>query len=143
MYACKECGTGNPLDSSFCKKCGTALPEQDLAEARGKMDEVLEEGNNLFTEGRTDEAMLIAEAAVAANPSSHMAYSLKGLCHERLGQIAEALECYETAVSLHPDSALDKVKVAALRNRLAAHVVDAPVPDRRRALSGFAHSLTR
>src|SRR5579871_1845252 len=133
MYACKQCGTGNPLDSSFCKKCGTALPADDLAQERIKLAEMLDEGNNLFTEGRTDEAMLIAEAAVASNPSSHMAYSLKGLCHERLGQIADALECYETAVGLNADSSLDKVKVAALRNRLAQRVVETPEPNRRSA----------
>ena len=133
MYACKQCGTGNPLDSSFCKKCGTALPADELSEARARLAEMLDEGNNLFTEGRTDEAMLIAEAAVNANPSSHLAYSLKGLCHERLGQIAEALECYETAVGLNTDSSLDKVKVAALRNRLAQRVTEAPEPNRRSA----------
>lgn len=133
MYACKQCGTGNPLDSSFCKKCGTALPADELSVARDKLAEMLDEGNNLFTEGRTDEAMLIAEAAVTANPSSHLAYSLKGLCHERLGQIGDALECYETAVGLNADSSLDKVKVAALRNRLAQRVTDAPEPNRRSA----------
>ena len=133
MYACKQCGTGNPLDSSFCKKCGTALPADELSVARDKLGEMLDEGNNLFTEGRTDEAMLIAEAAVTANPSSHLAYSLKGLCHERLGQIGDALECYETAVGLNADSSLDKVKVAALRNRLAQRVTDTPEPNRRSA----------
>ncbi|MHB8636640.1 MAG: tetratricopeptide repeat protein [Fimbriimonadaceae bacterium] len=133
MYACKQCGTGNPLDSSFCKKCGAALPADELAEARTKLGEMLDEGNNLFTEGRTEEAMLIAEAAVAANPSSHLAYSLKGLCHERLGHVSEALECYETAVGLNADSSLDKVKVAALRNRLAQRVAEAPEPNRRNA----------
>jgi len=133
MYACKQCGTGNPLDSSFCKKCGIALPADELSEARDRLAEMLDEGNNLFTEGRTDEAMLIAEAAVIANPSSHLAYSLKGLCHERLGQIGDALECYETAVGLNADSSLDKVKVAALRNRLAQRVTEAPEPNRRNA----------
>lgn len=134
MYACKQCGTGNPLDSSFCKKCGTPLPADELTEARQKLSEMLDEGNSLFTEGRTDEAMLIAEAAVTANPSSHLAYSLKGLCHERLGNIGDALECYETAVGLNADSSLDKVKVAALRNRLAQRASEPAEPSRRNAM---------
>lgn len=133
MYACKQCGTGNPLDSSFCKKCGSPLPAEDMAEARRKLSEMLDEGNNLFTEGRTEEAMLIAESAITANPSSHLAYSLKGLCHERLGQIAEALECYEMAVNLDAESSLDKVKVAALRNRLAQRAAEPTEPNRRSA----------
>jgi tetratricopeptide (TPR) repeat protein len=133
MYACKQCGTGNSLDSSFCKKCGAVLPTDEIKDARTALASLLEEGNALFTEGRTDEAILIAEMAVQSDPSSHVALSLKGLCHDRLGQIAEALECYEAAVALNPDSTLDKIKVAALRNKLAQHVTAAPEPNRRGA----------
>jgi len=120
MVSCKVCGCENPLDSKFCKQCGIALSESEIAAAKEKLATIIEDGNLLFTEGRTDEAMMLADEAVQTDPSNAPAISLKGLCFEKLGQVAEAIECYETAVSLNPDNALDRVKLNALRNRLGA-----------------------
>ena len=120
MFPCKKCATPNSLDSTFCKHCGEPLPEAEVTEAKAKLDALVAEGDSLFAQGRTQEAMLIAEQAVAANPSSARALSLKGMCHERLGQVAEALDCFERVVEEHPDSALDKLKVNSLRNLLVA-----------------------
>lgn len=133
MFTCTECGTPNPLDSQFCKKCGHSLPADGLAEARVQLDEFVDQGNSFFTEGRTEEAMMVAEAAIEANPAHAMAYSLKGMCCERRGELADALENYEKAIALNPDSAIDKIKVSALRNRLATQIAEESVPDKRRA----------
>lgn len=118
MLPCSKCSAPNSLDSQFCKACGAPLSEDSLAEARIKLDEMIDQGNTLFTEGRTEEAIMIADAAIESNPSYAMAYSLKGLCFERQERLADALECYEKAFALNPDSTLDKIKVAALRHRL-------------------------
>ncbi len=133
MFTCTECGTPNPLDSQFCKNCGHSLPADGLAEARIKLDEFVDQGNAFFTEGKTEEAMMVAEAAIESNPSHAIAYSLKGMCCERKGNLADALECYEKAISLNPDSAIDRIKVAGLRNRLATQIAEESVPDRKRA----------
>jgi len=114
MVSCKHCSTPNSLDSTFCKRCGTALPDEDVQAAQEKLTALIAEGNTAFNEGRTDEAMAVAESACLSNPSSVPALSLKALCHERRGELAEALECADQIVDLNPDSELDKIK----RNQL-------------------------
>lgn len=133
MIGCKHCQTLNSLDSVFCRKCGTSLPDAELQEAKEKLDLLIAEGTHSFNEGRIDEAFAIAESAAVSNPVSVNALALKGMCHERRGEIAEALEAYEQVVQLNPDSALDKIKLNQLRNLLVARTQPTPVPDRRLA----------
>jgi tetratricopeptide (TPR) repeat protein len=139
MVTCNQCDTANSLDSKFCKNCGVIVPEHDLTEAQVKLDELISEGMHAFNEGRTEDASAIAEVAVDTNPSSVAALSLRGMCFERSGHLAEALECFEKIVVLNPDSALDKIKVNQLRNQMAhkAAVPEAKV-DRRVALAAAA-----
>src|SRR5689334_20050982 len=118
MVSCQQCKTPNSLDSAFCKKCGATLSQEDISIAADKLVAMIADGNKLFAEGRTDDAMMVAETAVASNPSSAAALSLKGMCYERKGQLAEALECFERVVELNPDSTLDKLKVNDLKNMM-------------------------
>lgn len=137
MVSCKHCSTPNSLDSTFCKRCGTALPAEDVQIAQEKLTALIAEGNTAFNEGKTDEAMAIAESAIASNPSSTAALSLKSLCHERRGELAEALECADLIVDLNPDSELDKIKRNQLRTKLSVSVQLATAPpDRRSAVIG-------
>lgn len=134
LISCKNCMAQNSLDSTFCKKCGTTLPDDDLRQAREKLETAVADGFRIFNAGRTAEAMQIAETAVRANPISTAALSLKAMCHERLGQISEALECHERVLEIDPDSMIDKIKVNDLRNLLVARTSVAAVPDRRMAI---------
>lgn len=133
MISCRNCTTQNSLDSTFCKKCGATLPADDVQRAKEKLEAAVGDGYKVFTAGRTDEAMQIAEAAVQSNPNSTAALSLKAMCHERLGQISEALECHERVLALDPDSMIDKIKVNDLRNLLISRG-PATTPDRRMAI---------
>ncbi len=137
MVSCKHCSTPNSLDSTFCKRCGTALPAEDVQVAQEKLTALIAEGNTAFNEGKTDEAMAIAESAIASNPTSVPALSLKSLCHERRGELAEALECADLIVDLNPDSELDKIKRNQLRTKLSVSVqLASQPPDRRSAFIG-------
>ncbi len=137
MVPCKNCSTPNTLDSTFCKRCGAALPEDEVQASKEKLDALIAEGNTSFNEGRTDEALAVAETALASNPSSTSALSLKSLCHERRGDLAEALECADRIVELNPDSELDKIKRNQLRSKLAMTVqLATQEPDRKSAVIG-------
>ncbi len=142
MVTCKHCSTPNSLDSTFCKRCGTAMPAEDVALAQEKLTQLITDGNTAFNEGRTDEAMAIAESACASNPSSTAALSLKVLCHERRGELAEALECADLIVDLNPDSELDKIKRNQLRTKLSVSVqLATQPPDRRTAIIGAVSAV--
>ena len=142
MVTCKHCSTPNSLDSTFCKRCGTAMPAEDVALAQEKLTQLIADGNTAFNEGRTDEAMAIAESACASNPSSTAALSLKVLCHERRGELAEALECADLIVDLNPDSELDKIKRNQLRTKLSVSVqLATQPPDRRTAIIGAVSAV--
>jgi tetratricopeptide (TPR) repeat protein len=118
MVSCKQCNIQNSLDSAFCKKCGATLDPNEIAIASEKLAAMVADGNRLFADGRTDDALMVAETAIASNPSSAPAVSLKGMCLERKGMIAEALECFERVVELEPNSTLDRLKVNDLKNIL-------------------------
>ena len=137
MVSCKQCNSLNSLDSTFCKKCGATLDANDIAAANDKLVAMIADGNRLFADGRTDDALMVAETAISSNPSSASAVSLKGMCLERKGLIAEALLCFEQVVVLQPDSTLDKLKVNDLKNLLVVEKFEVNRrPDRKVALMG-------
>lgn len=136
MVSCKNCNSPNSLDGAFCKKCGATLPDDDIQIAKEKVEAAVAEGYKLLSNGRTDEAMRVSEDALLANPASTRALSLKAMCHERVGQISEALACHERVLELDPDSILDRIKANDLRNLLVARASIAAQPDRRMAIAG-------
>lgn len=134
MIACKACNAENSLDSAFCKKCGKALEPPVVEETPARFEEKLNRGFELFHYGRTDEAAILAENALAADPSSLRALSLRALILERRGQLSEALACYETIVEKNPEAALEKMKVESLRNAIELQAAPPEGPDRRMAI---------
>src|SRR5690349_1264004 len=98
MVACSKCSTENSLDSLFCRQCGEAIATDDRSDAQQKHEHFIAEGYKIFNEGRTAEARLVAETALAENPNSTSALSLKGMCHERAHELALALACFEKVV---------------------------------------------
>ena len=136
MVTCKHCQKENSLDSRFCRSCGVGLPEDEIKEQKHKYEELLADGYRNLSNGQTEDAHLIAEACSKADPTNTSALSLLGMCQEREGHVAEALECYENVLNLNPDSTLDRIKVNQLRNMLAAHMRADTKPNRKVALIG-------
>lgn len=109
------------------------MPVNVIEEEQEKLKEIVTKGMEAFQNGNADEALAIAEHAILTNPSYAEAYALKGLCHERKGAYAEALDAYETVVALNPDSTIDKIKLNQLRNAFAQRQAADPKPDRKMA----------
>ena len=139
MVACGKCQVQNSLDSSFCRRCGTVLDAETLQEARSELGRTVAQGFVLFNEGKVDESALIAEMAIVEDPTLTTAISLKGMCHERRGELSEALASYEKVLEVAPDSALDRIKVSQLRAAIAAKASiveeERAQPDRKMALA--------
>lgn len=140
MLACKHCSTPNSLDSTFCKKCGTAVPADQKREAALQLDKLVDEGLAALNAGRTSEALAIADSAVATDPTHLGALHLKSAVHERRGEIADALESAERIVELNPDSELDRIKRNGLRSSLL-NAATPVVPDRRIAFVATAAAM--
>ena len=140
MLACKHCSTSNSLDSTFCKKCGTAVPSDQKREATLQLDKLIDEGLSALNAGRSAEALAIADAAIATDPTHLGALQLKSTVHERRGEIADALQSAERIVELNPDSELDRIKRNGLRTSLLN--ATAPVaPNRSLAFAAAAAAM--
>lgn len=134
MITCTQCQLANSVDSLFCRGCGAAISADMAADARAKLDELIADGYKIFSEGRTEEADLVADNALVEDPTNLSALSLKGMCLERTNELPKALEVYEKILELNPGSALDRIKIQHLRNTLSTRLLRVREPRKTAAL---------
>lgn len=131
IIACENCGCANVSDSRFCRKCGCEFPlvEREPSAADIKM---VEEARRLLTEGRYDQAALVATAVLEENPLCIEAIAVLGDCHEHLGFYSLALKCYKDIMAIDPESKLDMLRVKRLERLVASGeiVVEKRAPKR-------------
>ena len=139
MLHCSSCETPNTLDSRYCKGCGHVLPESEKEEHRRDIAALVAQGFELLTEGRSDEATRIARQTLQEDPSNASAYALLGDALERDGDLPGALEAYERATEIDPDSRLDRVRLAHLRSLIVAPAT--PVRTRKPLLAAISATL--
>jgi len=102
---------------------------------REEAAKLLIDGRQLLNDGRTHEAVMVAESVLEVNPIDADALALLGDIYERDGQLSEALETYEKVCELRPDSAIDRIRAAHLRKLVAAEEFAVDVPaERKRSL---------
>jgi tetratricopeptide (TPR) repeat protein len=74
----------------------------------------------LMRTGRSEEALLLAKAAVKENPGSGKPLIVLGDIHEELEQYQDALQCYERALELEPENRTKiERRIDYLKNMLA------------------------
>jgi tetratricopeptide (TPR) repeat protein len=108
---CNECQTQNPAANAFCTACGHKLQPilvRDIGDS-------LQEGYRLVADGHPDQALLIASAVLRKQPQESGAYALMAMAYESKGDIPEAIRCYEAVVGLRPESKIDAIKLAQLK----------------------------
>lgn len=141
---CHECGTGNTLDSKYCKECGAKINDgyrtmmlsvQDIEslqseDEQGRLAKFLDMAFWHNEAGNIDAAIRASESALAINPKSTTAHSLLGTLYEKKGKDAQAIQHFETVLTLNPDSAADAAKLAQIRSGVHVRAVPAPAAQR-------------
>jgi tetratricopeptide (TPR) repeat protein len=119
-------------DSRFCRSCGAPIVQaidRTTAEEDAKM---VHDAQRLFGEARYDEALMVATAILDNDPFCVTALAIKGDCHERLGEYAQALGCYRDILTVEPDSQLDRIRVARLERIVSSGEIEIGQPNSRR-----------
>lgn len=132
LVACEKCQVENLLNGKFCRQCGEPLSDLLIQQARDENARLVGDGQKLLGEGRVDEALMIARAALESDPDCLSALALQGDAYEKLGRYDQALEAYEAIVQLRPDSPLDRIRVAHLRKLTVSQELEIVEPQNRR-----------
>jgi len=84
-------------------------------EAQERVAQLMREAVRLFDQNRLEEALLACEGILALAPRHTHALSLKGLIHERRGQIVDAIHAYEQVLEIDPLSVAERARLDVLR----------------------------
>jgi tetratricopeptide (TPR) repeat protein len=102
------------------------MSKNGTTDAKAHAEQLMREAVALFEQGRLEEALLACEGALALDETYAPALSLKGLIHERRGQVAEAMAAYERVQAVNPLSVAERARLDALRRQARAVVRPAP-----------------
>lgn len=80
-----------------------------------RIEALMREAVHLYEQNRLEEALLACEGILAIDPRHVHALSLKGLIHERRGQIADAIHAYERVLEIDPLCVSERARLEALR----------------------------
>ncbi|UCH35538.1 MAG: tetratricopeptide repeat protein [Armatimonadota bacterium] len=111
---CPKCDVENPDGSAFCQDCGTRFDSPTPPSDEERARQFLEQAFRLSEEGKLAEAIVACKRALSVKRDSTSAYSLLGILYERAGQREQAIEAYETALRLSPESVADRESLQQL-----------------------------
>lgn len=123
LVACDKCGKANMADSKFCRECGAALAAVPGQVRHEENAEMIADGKRLFAAGRYTDAANVAVAVLDDDPLSVPALALHGDCLEALGDYDAALACFEQILSVRPESKLDEIRVARLKQLIGSEAL--------------------
>lgn len=127
---CNRCGNRNPLNSKFCRFCGSKLDEPGASKPvpeeefyvptttpvdHERVQRLLDEAFAQSEKGEIGAALHACKEALVIDPHSVPVHSLLGLLYERVGEKEKAIAEYERVLQLNPDSALEREALARLR----------------------------
>lgn len=146
MIICASCNARNVNRSAFCIRCGAALVSDTPRDVSGSTDAfapVTEDGHAALVDkaaaqladGHAAQAIANCRRAIALNPGAVEAHAVLGMAYEQTGELAAALEAYETVVALAPQRAVEAQKAALLKLRID-HNPAPPTRARRANLDG-------
>jgi lipoprotein NlpI len=94
------------MRAALCLLC-VAAGFLQIPAARGAdtVDDLLRAATAALNRGKADEALALADKAVAQEPKNAQAHLFRGLAHEALRQHAEAVADFDRAIALDPKAA--------------------------------------
>jgi len=138
---CHECGTGNTVDSKYCKECGIKINDGYRTMMLSVLDLPVNQSDERVTRltrlldmafwhnqaGNYDAAITAAEAALGINANSTTAHSLLGTLYEKRGDDEAAIRHFEAVLALNPNSPADAAKLDQLRRGVHVKATAPPV----------------
>lgn len=85
-----------------------------------RIESLMREAVQLYEQNRLEEALLVCEGILALDSQHTHALSLKGLIHERRGQIGEAIYAYQRVLEIDPLRVAERARLESLRRRKSA-----------------------
>lgn len=125
---CPNCQAENPDSAAVCQQCGAGLKPVTPPTDRERAQQLLDEAFRLSDDGQLTEAIAACRRAVSVNPNSTSAHSLLGILYERSGQRDLAIQAYEAALRLSPQSTADRESLRQLLAPPGAPVVEVAAP---------------
>lgn len=120
---CAQCHTANADANKFCSECGMRLAgDSTVPPTSPEVAQLLARAFALLEQGDLGEAHATVDAALALDPDSSSAHSLRGILFEREGRVAEAIREFELVVARNPDSTADRAKLNALRGNVTMSI---------------------
>lgn len=132
MIVCPSCNARNANRSTFCIRCGGGLSSPAERDPAGHTDALAVQPEHTpaglidlaatqLAEGQSAPAVENCRRAIALSPGEVEAHAILGMAYEQAGDLAAALEAYETVVLLAPERNVERQKAALLRLRLGDH----------------------
>jgi len=115
---CPRCAADNSDTDRFCSRCGAMLARPEApAHDPQRAAELVESAFQLSDRGELEEAIRLAEQAVALNPRSTSAHSALGILLYRKGYTERAIAEYQIVLSLSPESSADRTRLEEIIGR--------------------------
>jgi tetratricopeptide (TPR) repeat protein len=111
-----------------------SAPEPEPEAEANESAALVTDGQRLLGQGRSAEALAIAEGVLEDDPLNSEAWALKGDALERQGDVSGALGAYERIEELGLGSPLDRIRVAQLRKAAEFELLSEEEPPARRSL---------
>lgn len=148
LRLCDRCFYVLPANVEFCPDCGAPIDKGDahLAGSDAAVYPELAQANLLRMRGQHKQAEEVCIGILRKYPNQGTATSLLGdICLER-GDVDQAIQWYELALDIMPDSDVEKQKLAQARSRKREHEVaetaaQLGLPNRRPLIGVFVGSV--
>ncbi|MCX7800620.1 MAG: hypothetical protein N2109_09785 [Fimbriimonadales bacterium] len=117
---CEKCFSLVPSDKEYCPECGAPMPTGGYTEGSdAEIYPELARSNLLRMRGEYEQAKQVCLALLRRFPNNATANALLGDISAEMGEEEQAIQWYELALEISPDSQAIRSKLDSLRTRMS------------------------